>query len=121
MNREQKRAFVKRAKKKGVKGTEAKAYAEIISGGAGQNTAPQDITEGEKIKLNLEAIKSRKNYEVMSGKYKDFVNSNVDTIFTAHVERGSLISLHEEPKWLFWSGDLIKLDESTPIVAETTD
>lgn len=111
MNREQKRAFVKNAKKKGVKTTEAKAYAEIIGSGAGKNTDAQEISEGEKVMLNIQAIVSRKNYERMNDKYKEFVNNSTDKVFTAHVEHKNLISLVEEPKWLFWSGDLIKIKE----------
>ena len=111
MNREQKRAFVKKAQKKGVDKNAAKAYAEIISNGGGTPNPPQEIIEGEKIKLDLDKIKNRRNYAQMSEKYKEFVNANSDTIFTAHVERPSLISLAEEPKWLFWSGDLIKVEQ----------
>lgn len=113
MNREQKRAFVKKAKKRGVSDDAAKAYAEIISNGAGQTTPKQDIAEDEKVKLNIETIKTRQNYERMSNKYKEFVDSNADTVFTAHVERPTLISLKEEPKWLFWCGDLIKVKEES--------
>lgn len=111
MNREQKRAFVKRAQKKGVDKNAAKAYAEIISGGAGTPNLPQEITEGEKIKLDIEKIKARRNYERMSAMYKEFVDANPDTVFTAHVEKPNLVSLAEEPKWLFWSGDLIKVEQ----------
>ncbi len=109
MNREQKRAFVKKAKKRGVNTDAAKAYAEIISNGAGQTSPKQDIVEDEKVKLNIENIKARQNYARMSDKYKEFVDASVDTVFTAHVERPTLISLKEEPKWLFWCGDLIKV------------
>lgn len=114
MNREQKRAFVKKAKKKGVSADAAKAYAEIISNGAGKTSPKQDIVEDEKVKLNVENLKARQNYARMSDPYKEFIDANVDTVFTAHVERPTLISLKEEPKWLFWCGDLIKVrsDES---------
>lgn len=111
MNREQKRAFVKKAKKKGFATNEAKAYAEIISGGAGEPSPKQDIKEDERVKLNIENLKARQNYEKMSTAYKEFVDANADTIFTAHVEKPTLISLKEEPKWLFWCGDLIKVGE----------
>ena len=111
MNREQKRAFVKKAKKRGTSEKAAKAYAEIISSGSGTPTPPQEIVEGEKIKLDIDKIKERKNYEIMSDEYKEFVDKNTDTVFTAHVERPTLISLNEEPKWLFWCGDLIKVKE----------
>lgn len=111
MNREQKRAFVKKSKKQGISADVAKAYADIISNGAGKTSPKQDIVEDERVKLNIETIKARQNYERMSDKYKEFVETNADTIFTAHVERPTLISLKEEPKWLFWCGDLIKVRE----------
>lgn len=113
MNREQKRKFVKNAKKKGVKGEDAKTYAEIIGNGAGRNTDAQEISEGEKIMLDINSIKNRENYESLTGKYKEFVNNSANKVFTAHVERAhtNLISLKEEPMWLFWSGDLIKIKE----------
>ena len=111
MNREQKRAFVKKAKKRGTSEKAAKAYAEIISGGSGTPTPPQNIQEGEKIRLDIDKIKARQNYEIMNEEYKKFVNENAETIFTAHVEKPTLISLQEEPRWLFWCGDLIKVEE----------
>jgi hypothetical protein len=111
MNREQKRAFVKRAKKRGTDEKAAKAYAEIISNGAGKTSPKQDIVEDEKVKLNVENLKARQNYARMSDTYKEFIDANIDTVFTAHVERPTLISLKEEPKWLFWCGDLIKVKE----------
>lgn len=110
MNREQKRTFVKNAMKKGIKESDAKVYAEIIGNGSGGGTPPQDISEGEQIRLNTVAIKSRKNYENTTDKYKEFIDNNSDMVFTAHVEHRNLISLKEEPCWLFWSGDLIKVN-----------
>lgn len=111
MNREQKRAFVKKAKKRGTSEKAAKAYAEIISSGSGKPAPPQEIQEGEKIKLDIDKLRARKNYEIMNDEYKKFVDENAETIFTAHVEKTTLISLHEEPRWLFWCGDLIKVKE----------
>lgn len=107
MNREQRRALAKRAQKHGMSKELAKTYAEIASG-TGEHTKAQAFEEGDKIRLNVEAIKARKNYERMSPMYKEFVEAAGDTVFTAHVERANMISLAEEPKWLFWSGDLIK-------------
>ena len=114
MNREQKRAFVKRAKKNGVPASDAKTYAEIISDGTGKHTPEQEISEGDKIRLNLDAIKSRQNYDKMSKPYKEFIESNPDTIFTAHIEHGKLVSFVENPRWLFWSGDLVRVDSGVP-------
>ena len=111
MNREQRRALAKRAQKHGMSKELAKTDAEIASG-TGEHTKPQAFEEGDKIRLNIEAIKARKNYDRMSPMYKKFVEVAGDTVFTAHIERADMISLAEEPKWLFWSGDLIKVSES---------
>lgn len=111
MNREQKRALEKKARKNGMNKELAKTFAEIASG-TGNNSPRQDISEGDKIQLNIELIKSRKNYDRMNPKYKEFVESSEGQIFTAHVERAHMISLAEEPAWLFWSGDLTKISET---------
>lgn len=110
MNREQKRALAKRAQKNGMKRELAKTFAEIASG-TGEHTKPQAFEEGDRVRINVDAVKARKNYERMSPMYKEFVDAAGDTVFTAHVERANMISLAEEPKWLFWSGDLIKVDD----------
>lgn len=111
MNREQRRSLAKRAQKDGMSKELARAYAEIASG-TGEHTKPQTFDDGEPVRLNVEVIKARKNYERMSPMYKAFVEAAGDTVYTAHVERTNMISLEEEPKWLFWSGDLIKVAES---------
>lgn len=111
MNREQKRALEKKARNNGMNKELAKTFAEIASG-TGNNSPRQDISEGDKIQLNVELIKSRKNYDRMNPKYKELVESSEGKIFTAHVERTHMISLVEEPAWLFWSGDLIKISET---------
>lgn len=118
MNREQRRALAKRAQKHGMSKELAKTYAEI-AGGTGEHTKPQAFDEGDKVRLDVEAIKARKNYERMSPMYKEFVNCAGDTIYTAHIEHKNLISLAEEPRWLFWSGDLIKIEEVVENVGET--
>lgn len=110
MNREERRAMVKHARKSGMTKTLARAYAEIASG-VGEHTKPNVFEEGDAVRLNVEAIKARKNYKILSPMYKEFVEAAGDTIYTAHIEREYLISLKEEPKWLFWSGDLIKCGE----------
>lgn len=112
MNRGQRRDFVKKATAKGLDKSTAKACAEIIDKGSGNNTPPQKFEDGDLVQLNVEAIKKRQNYPRMSESYKQFVDDNVGRVFTVHVERPNLISLKEEPKWLFWSGDLIKQEDS---------
>lgn len=108
MNHEQRRAFIHYAKMRGVKASDARAYADIIRNGFTQNTPAKEWEEGQKVKLDVEAIKARKNYSLMNKHYREFVESNPDTVFTAHIERPNMISLSENPQWIFWSGDLLK-------------
>lgn len=121
MNREQKRSLERKLKAKGVSAKSAKNYVEVAqtlqeikATSPGEHTPPQRIEEGQKVMLNLQAIKARKNYERMSPLYKEFVDANDGAVFTAHVERPNMISMQEEPRWLFWSGDLIKVQTETP-------
>lgn len=113
MNRQQKRAFVKKAKSKGISKNVAEAYLAIKEAGLDKVSLPKQFQEGDKVKLDVEKIKRRKDYEKMNPRYKEFVESNADTAFTAHLERETLISLAEQPEWLFWSGSLIKVKEKT--------
>lgn len=111
MNRQQKRAFVKKAQSKGISKDAAKAYLAIREAGLDKLSLPKQFQEGDKVKLDMEKIKRRKDYERLNPRYKEFVESNADTVFTAHLERETLISLKEQPEWLFWSGSLIKVKE----------
>ena len=111
MNREQRRKMVKTAVKNGVKKEYAKAYSDI-SKGTGNHTEAKEFEEDDRLMLDIDAIKSRKNYPIMNPKYKQFVEESGGKVFTAHKENNNLISLKEEPEWLFWSGDLIKVDDS---------
>ncbi|MDO5546868.1 MAG: hypothetical protein Q4F79_00050 [Eubacteriales bacterium] len=112
MNRQQKRAFVKKAQSKGISKNVAEAYLAIKEAGLDKVSLPKQFQEGDKVKLDVEKIMQRKDYEKMNPRYKEFVESNVDTVFTAHLERETLISLAEQPEWLFWSGSLIKVKEN---------
>lgn len=113
MNRKQKRNLIKNARKNGMDKNLAEAFAEI-SNGTGEHTPAQEILEGEKVILNIEAIKARKHYDRMLPKYKEFVEKSAGNIYTAHIEKGVLLSLVEEPQWLFWSGDVIKVKDTEP-------
>jgi len=77
------------------------------------------ILEGTKVKLNVKQIKSRPDYIRMRDTYKEFVESNVDNIFTVEYDEKKkdepiLVCLMEDPsevKWLFWVGDLFIVKE----------
>ena len=109
----------KALRKKGISKDDAKAYVQVMNnadairlGGVGETTPPKHIEEGDKICLDIEKVKARKNYARMAQGYRDFVEAAGDTVFTAHVEHENMISLSEEPRWLFWSGDLVKKEET---------
>lgn len=114
MNRKDRRELKKRIRKRGVPKGKADDYVEIFNnadmiraGGVGMVSPPNEIKEGDRVTLNIEHIKSRKNYEKMNPEYQKFVEENEGRIFTAHPEKENIISLYEDDnKWLFWSGDL---------------
>lgn len=119
MNREQKRKLVRLAQKKnGLSHEQAKLYAEVMYNadsirqrGVTNFSPAKQFEEGEKVRMNVPFIVSRDNYAKMSAPYKQFVSENADKEFTVHFEKDNLISFVEEPKWLFWSGDLLHLNE----------
>ena len=111
LNRQYRRAFVKKAQGKGISKNVAEAYLAIKEAGLDNLSLPKQFQEGDKVKLDVEKIKRRKDYGKMNTKYKEFVESNADTVFTAHLERETLISLKEQPEWLFWCGSLINVKE----------
>jgi hypothetical protein len=120
MNRDQKKTLERAYRKFGKSKSEAKKLSQqmydidkIRLEGTGDRTPPQKFQEDDKFMLDVKLIKSRKNYDRMNDAYKQFVADNEGKILTVHVERGNLISAKEEPKWLFWSGDLIKPKEES--------
>lgn len=105
MNREQRREFAKRAKARGISDEHINAYIAWVNSG-GNNI--YEIKEGDKVLLNVRKIISGVNYSRMVPAYKKFIEESEGVVFTAHIERGCLVSLMENPKWLFWIGDLVK-------------
>lgn len=104
MNREQKREFIRRAKKRGVSEEQANLYLTLKSG---FNTTK--IKDGDKVKLDIKMIKSEKSYGDKHSEYKDFIEASEDVVYTVQIEdcKGNFVSLRENPKWLFWTGNLI--------------
>ncbi len=86
-----------------------------------QKLAP--IPEGTKVKLNYESIISdvnyNKNIDSNKQKYHEFIELNKDRIFSVEYDpkfqdNPTLVCLKEDetdPKWLFWIGDLIVINE----------
>lgn len=75
------------------------------------------VKEGDKVRLNLDAIKSHPDYEQRLPEYRKFCEENVGKVFTAMFDeklRKSVVCLAEDttnPKWLFWIGDLEKISK----------
>ena len=73
------------------------------------------IKEGDKVKLNLDAIMKHPGYQQQLPAYRKFCEENTETVFTVAYDerlRQSIVCLVEdktEPKWLFWIGDLTKV------------
>lgn len=121
MNRETRRKLTKEVKKRGLSDVQAKAYVEVVNradeirkNGASATTPEKHFEDGDKVMINIDAIKARQNYEHMSENYKQFVENSAGVVYTAHIEQQKLVSFEEEPRWLFWSGDLIGEKETLP-------
>lgn len=112
MNREQKRDFVKMAKKNGFTKEKADAFIHIGENGSGKTSSSQEINRGDKVRLNTEYLMSRDNYNITAESYRKFVEENPDTVFKVVSSFKNLVTLEEEPKWLFWSGDLIVVERA---------
>lgn len=118
MNRKQKRYANKH------KATKTTAFNRLA------NVAIKTLTEdydksrpqiGDKCKINVEKLISRKDWERLNPAHKQFVLDNVDTIFTVQEDKFksnkdgfiAIVSFVEdttEPKWLWSVDDLIKVD-----------
>ena len=78
------------------------------------------MLEGDKVKLHVNKIRGRPDWETMQHEYKDFVENNADAVFTVeydeeYQDKPNLVLLKEDiskQKWLFFDGDLLVLDES---------
>lgn len=112
MNREQKRALNKK-KNISTKGARGKINLK-------KQTIETDdiyIAEGTKVKLNIKRIKEHPEYLKLTDDYRAFVEANENTVFTVEYDKfrknpSTLVCLKEDPtpvKWLFWTGNLIKI------------
>lgn len=106
MNRQQSRKLRRDAKKKGVNEAVTELFIHMKNAGFDTPNPPQEIHTGDRVALDLDKIKKRRDYDRMLPAYKDFVEHSEGQVFTATQEQKNLISLQEKPKWLFWSGDL---------------
>lgn len=106
MNREQKRNFVKKARKHGMSKENAEKFVKIADQNGNHYTPMQEIHTGDKVVLRVDELKAKKNYSLMNPEYRTFVENSDGVIYTAVCERAELIHMEEQPRWLFWCGDM---------------
>lgn len=106
MNREQRRAFVKKAQKRGMTKKDASNLLRIADTSGNVHNPPQEINTGDKVTLKVPDIMAKKNYGIMNPAYREFVEQSESVVYTAVREGTKLIHLKEAPRWLFWCGDL---------------
>lgn len=108
MNREQRRAF----KKKHGKTTREYAADKLNKLSQG---VENHLLDGDKVRLDVDRIIGRSDYANTTEEYKAFVESSCNKVFTARLYRkrkdgfSAIVELAEEPKWLFWYGDLVRV------------
>lgn len=120
MNREQRRTIIRQMIK--ANNITHKQAEMAIS----QDKSLIPLEEGAKVKINVIKIINSKDYKNLSSRYKEFIAKNGKKEFTvewdkARKEKNSkdkkyFVCLAEDPtqpKWLFWTSDLIIL--SNPI------
>lgn len=111
MNRSQRRATDK--KLRSVKGYNL--YKKLVESSMKQPATDDMLEDGEQVKINVDQIMGRKEWDRLNPNYRAFVQQNRDTVFTAKIRRRSaggypvVIDLVGFDTWSFWSGDLIRM------------
>ena len=112
INREEKRDYTKKLRKQGRSDEEIKKFIEIKE----RIHSKGSLNEGDKVKLDIEKIKSHPDWGKMQKSYKQFVEGNNNVIFTVKYDdkypNHSIVCLNEDatdPQWLWWEGDLKKI------------
>lgn len=119
MNREQRRKKIKELQKNNNLTREQ--ALEIVQAKIKTST---HLFEGVKVKLNYKEITAHPDWQKINPKLKAFVEENKDNVFTVEYDlkkkesnskdKDILVCLKEdtnEPKWLFYTSDLIICDE----------
>lgn len=105
MNREERRNFTKRMRKNGMPKGNAEKFVKIVDA-VDRYTPRKEIHTGDRVTLNVSALKGKKNYGIMNPEYRNFVEKSDGVVYTAVCEREELIHMEEQPRWLFWCGDM---------------
>ena len=104
MNREQRRKLDKQ-------GYDGNKIAAIMNAADNNHL----IKEGEKVRLDVKKITGRNDWKTLTERYRAFVMDNAKTVFTVKYEekygdKPSLVTFAEDSTWLWWVGDLIRLE-----------
>ena len=81
-----------------------------------KNSKHPSLYEGDRVRLNVKGIKSHPDYDKLNPRYKEFVESNQDTIFIVGCNsntnriKDTVNLVGDTDNWLFWIGDLIKVE-----------
>lgn len=112
MSREDRRALKKKLNNKKVRDKLANTIYDMGV------SVSHIIRDNSFVKLDVDKIVHRKDYMGVQEEYRNFVESNRNTVFLAHAYRpkpdgfSNLFELEGVEKWLFWYGDLIQLDDA---------
>lgn len=123
MNRDQRRAMEKALRRSNGKAVTQKQAREAVKA-FDALTKPMGIKEGDKVMLDYDAMCPNGNWSIKNEKYRDFVETNKDKVFTAETPPrtrsnvkalSGIFQLAEDTsavKWLFWGGHLKKVEGS---------
>ncbi len=114
MNREARRNAEKLLKSKGIDPKKLEYFLRTKE--AERRT--QDMPEGARVRLDIKNIQSHPDYPRLTERYREWVEGHGDDVFTVEYDpkypvNPTLVCLKEDEspvKWLFWIGDLIKVE-----------
>jgi hypothetical protein len=115
MNREEKRNIEKQLRAKGYSKNKIKSYFDLMD----RIKKIPEITEGTRVKLNMEVIKTYINFDKQLPLRRQWILDHQDEVFTVvydknHKTHPSIVNFYEdksEPKWLFWTGELVVVND----------
>lgn len=112
MNREERRKFVKRARKEGYSRGAAEAYLAVKElSDAGEMTQKM-FEDGDEVIIDVHGIMKRNDYGLKSDKYKDMITEHEGEVFKVRNIKGNIYALDGLQGWIFWGGDLISVETS---------
>ena len=126
-NREERRKFKKRFKELTNRRPDiAFALLNVMALEQKRNLESPKYLPGDKVQLDIKAIKSDPDYKILTPQRHQFIQSNKDTVFTVeydsnHATDPYLVCLAEDPtdpKWLWWTGHLKKAIEVEEVGSE---